>query len=213
MLVHGTNDALIPYEESVRVFNSVEAAKGMVTLNDVGHTEFLVPSGHGYDTVTNSIIDMFRKHLSGNDAAEDRLLAGVVYDTVAELLYTATGGTDVTLPLPPPITNRVASVEPANNLVDGKVVTVSWRNYIPGNDVYIVQCSQGGTSGPEVCVFGDTFIQQNPTGDGSLLLEIVAGDVGSGRCDATTDDCVVVVNDGGRLNEEAIIRIPISFAP
>jgi len=213
MLVHGTVDVIAPYEESVRVFNSVEAAKGMVTLNDVGHSGFLVPSGHGYDTVTNSIIDMFRTHLNGNNAAEDRLLAGVVYDTVAELLYTATGGTDVTLPLPPPITNRVASVDPDSNLVDGQVVTVSWRNYTPGNVVNIVQCSQGGT-GTEVCDFGNALIlQPNPTGDGSLPLEIIAGDVGSGRCDATTDDCVVVVNDGGLLSEDAIIRIPISFAP
>lgn len=214
MLVHGTVDVIAPYEESVRVFNSVEAAKGMVTLNDVGHSGFLVPSGHGYDTVTNSIIDMFRTHLNGNNAAEDRLLAGVVYDTVAELLYTATGGTDVTLPLPPPITNRVASVDPDSNLVDGQVVTVSWRNYTPGNVVNIVQCSQGGTDA-EVCelIKNALILQPNPTGDGSLQMKIIAGDVGSGHCDATTDDCVVAVNDGGLQTEEATIRIPISFAP
>jgi dienelactone hydrolase len=214
MLAHGTVDALIPYEESVRVFNSVEAAKGIVTLNDVGHTEFLIPSGHGFDTVVNSIIDFFRAHLRGDIMAEERLLAGVVYDTVAELLYTATGGTDVTLPLPPPITNRIASIEPNINLVDGQVVTVAWRNFIPGNTINIVQCSEGGTGGNEVCSFDNALIlQPNPTGDGSLPLEIVTGDVGSGRCDATTNDCVVVVNDGGLLGEEATIRIPISFEP
>ena len=46
--VHGTSDLLIPYEGAVRVFNEVEAAKGMLTLNDIGHGEFLVPSGHGW---------------------------------------------------------------------------------------------------------------------------------------------------------------------
>lgn len=214
ILVHGTVDALIPYEESVRVFNSVEAAKGLVTLNDVGHSEFLIPSGHGFDTVANSIIDSFRTHLRGDRMAQERLLAGVVYDTAVELLYTATGGTDVTLPLPPPITNRVASVEPSTNLVDGQVVTVSWSNYTPGNTINIVQCSEGGTGGNEVCTFDNALIlEPNPTGDGSLPLEIIAGKIGSGRCDATTDDCVVVVNDGGLLSEDAIIRIPISFEP
>ena len=214
LLVHGTLDPLAPYQESVRVFNSVTAAKGMVTLNDLGHGDFLAPSDHGFDTTANSIIDFFRTHLRGDGAAEGRLLAGVIYETLAELLYTSNGGTDVTLPLPPPITGRFASVEPNSNLVDGQMVTVSWRNFTPGNVVNIVQCSQGATSGSDVCEFSNAkILQPNPTGDGSLSMEIVVGDVGSGRCDASTDDCVVVVNDGGLLSEDAILRIPISFAP
>ena len=214
MLVHGTTDALIPYQESVRIFNGVEAAKGIVTLNEVGHTEFLMPSGPGFETTANSIIDFFRTHLRGDLVAQQRLIDAVVYDTGAELLYTATGGTDVTLPLPPPITNRAASVDPSMNLVAGQVVTVSWLNFTPDNVVNIVQCSEGGTGGNEVCAFSNALIlQPNPTGDGSLPMEIIVGDVGSGRCDATTDDCVIVVNDGGLLGEEAIIRLPISFSP
>ena len=213
MLVHGTIDVLIPFEESVRVFNSVAAAKGLVTLNDVGHTDFLIPSGHGFDTVANSIIDMFRTHLRGDPVAQERLAAGEVYDTGTELLYTATGGTDVTRPLPPPNTSRVASVEPGSNLADGQVVLVSWRNFTPGNVVNILQCSEGGTGGNEVCDFDNALIlQPNPTGEGSLPLQVITGEVGSGRCDAVNNDCVVVVNDGGLQSDEAIIRIPISFA-
>jgi predicted dienelactone hydrolase len=214
MLVHGTVDSLIPIEGSKEVFNAVEAPKGMVTLNDVGHGEFLGPSGPGFDTTVNSIIDMFRTHLSGDSAAEDRLKAGVVYDTLAELLYTATGGTDVTLPLPPPVTNRAATVEPSTNLVNDQVVTVSWRNFT-GENVFIVQCSQGGDGGNDICELSDNqlLFQPNPTGDGSVSMRIITGDVGSGRCDATTDDCVVVLNDGGVQSEGATIRIPISFAP
>lgn len=214
LLAHGTVDALIPFEESVRVFNAVEAAKGIVTLNDIGHTEFLVPSGHGFDSVANSIVDFFRVHLRNDPIAEDRLLAGTVYDTVAELLYSATGGADVSLPLPPPITNRVASVDPSINLIDGQSVTVAWRNFIAGNTINIVQCSQGGTGGNEVCSFDNAqILQPNPTGEGSLQLQVLTGNVGSGVCDASTDDCVVVINDGGLLGEEATLRIPISFRP
>ena len=214
LLVHGTLDPVAPYQESVRIFNNVTAAKGMVTLNDIGHSDFLAPADHGFETMANSIIDFFRTHLRGDNAAEGRLLAGVIYDTLAELLYTSNGGTGVTLPLPPPITGRFASVEPSSDLVDGQIVTVSWRNFIPGNAVNIVQCSQGATSGSEVCDFSNAkILQPNPTGDGSLSLSIITGKVGSGRCDASTDDCVVVVNDGGLQSEDAIIRIPISFAP
>jgi hypothetical protein len=213
MLVHGTLDVLIPYEESVRVFNNVQAAKGMVTLEGLGHTDFLLPSGHGFETTANSISDFFRTHLRGDNSAQQRLLDGEVYDTGVEVLYATTGGTGVTLPLPPPITNRVAAVAPDSNLVNGQIVTVSWRNFTPGNVVNILQCSEGGTGGNEVCDFGNALIlRPNPTGDGSLPLTIITGDVGSGRCDADSSDCVVVVNDGGLQSDEAIIRIPISFA-
>lgn len=213
-LVHGTEDGLIPYEESVRVFNVVVAAKGILTLNEVGHSDFLQPGAPGFASTANTVIDFFRTHLQDDSEAEARLLAGEVYDAVAELLYTATGGQDVTLPLPPPITNRVAAVEPNTDLVDGQVVTVSWRNFIPGGVVNILQCSSGGMGGNDVCDFTKAYIlEDNPTGEGSLPLEIIVGDVGSGRCDATTDDCVVVFNDGGLQTEEAILRIPISFAP
>lgn len=214
MFVHGTTDLLIPYEESIRAFNQVVAAKGIVTLNDVGHTEFLIPAGHGFDTVAISISDFFRTHLRNDNLAEERLLAGEVADTAVELLYTATGGTEVTLPLPPPITDRAASVEPNSNLIGGQVVTITWRNFIAGNVINILQCSEGGTGGNEVCDFTNALIlQPNPEGDGSLSLKIITGDVGSGSCNATTDDCVVVVNDGGLQSEEATLRIPISFEP
>lgn len=212
--VHGTADVQIPYVGAVRVFNSVEATKGMLTLNDVNHGEFLLPSGPGFESTARSVADFFRTHLKGDAAAERRLQDGVVYDTVAELLYAATGGTDITLPLPPPITDRVASVEPSENLVDGQVVTVSWRNYMTDSVVNVVQCSQGGAGANEVCEFSNAFIlHPNPTGEGSLQMTIIAGDVGNGRCDATTDDCVIVVNDSSLVTEDAIIRIPISFDP
>lgn len=213
LLVHGTLDVLVPFEGSVRVFNEVEAAKGLLTLTDQDHGSFLRPSGHGFDSTSNTIIDFFRTHLREDDAAQQRLEAGEVYDTNVDLLYSTTGGTEVTLPLPPPITNRAAAVEPDTGLVDGQVVTVSWRNFVPGDVISILQCSEGGTGGPAFCEFGNGYLlRDNPTGDGSLPLTIIVGNVGSGVCDASTDDCVIVFNDGSRTNDEANVRIPISFA-
>ncbi len=213
LLVHGTADALIPHEESIRVFNMVAAAKGILIINDAGHSTFLGPSGHGFDSTVDTIIRFFRANLLGDREAESLLLAGEVADTAVELLYTATGGTDVTLPLPPPVTDRVAAVEPNSDLEGGQFVTVSWRNFIAGNTINILQCSQGGLGGNDVCDFGNGFIlRPNPTGEGSVQLEIIEGDVGSGRCDAVDNDCVVVVNDGGSQAPEATLRVPISFA-
>jgi len=213
MLVHGTMDVLIPFEESVRVFNSVAAAKGLLTQNDLGHSEFLVPSGHGYETTVQSIKDFFRAHLRDDQNAEARLLSGVVADVGAELLYSDIGGTDVTLPLPPPVTDRLASVDPNTALTHGQVVTVTWRNFIAGNSINILQCSEGGLGGSEVCDFSNgRILQPNPTGAGELSLEIIVGQVGSGRCDTDTLDCVIVVNDGGLTSEEATLRLPINFA-
>lgn len=214
LLVHGTDDVLVPFEGSLQVFNSVEAAKGMVTLNGLDHGSFVTASGNGFNTTANTIVDFFRAHLKGSAEAQARLLAEQVYDTDAELRYAATEGTAVTLPLPPPITNRVAAVSPNTNLTNGQIVTVTWRNFIAGRVVNIVQCAAGGTGGNDVCDFTNAYVlHPNPTGEGSLPFTIVEGAVGSGRCDAQNNDCVVVVNDSSLVTEDAIIRVPISFGP
>ncbi len=213
-IVHGTADVLVPYEGSVQIFNSVEAPKGIVTLNDVDHSSFVAPSGTGFETTRNTVIDFFRAHLRGDSDAHSRLIAEQVYDIEAEMRYAASGGTTAALPLPPPITNRVAAVEPNSNLVDGQIVTVTWRNFMMGRVVNIVQCSEGGLGGSEVCDFTHAYVlHPNPEGEGSLPLQVITGDVGSGRCDAKNNDCVIVVNDSSLTTEDAILRIPISFAP
>jgi hypothetical protein len=43
-------------------------------------------------------------------------------------------------------------------------------------------------------------------------IGIIEGPVGTGVCDATHDNCVIIVNDGGSLTPGASVRIPISFA-
>ena len=44
------------------------------------------------------------------------------------------------------------------------------------------------------------------------MLQIVAGPVGTGVCDADHPGCEVVVNDAGLTDPDASIRFPISFA-
>jgi len=79
--------------------------------------------------------------------------------------------------------------------------------------VNIVQCSGMGRDSSASCnLVTGKILQPDPSGSGSLDLDIVVGQVGNGRCDATTTDCVIVVNDGSLQEEDANIRIPLTFA-
>lgn len=214
LLAHGTQDDFVAYFEAVRVFNVIHAAKGMLTLNGQDHGSYLVTSGAGFDSLLATTVDFFNSHLRGDTAAGARLESEEVPDTLAELRYAARNGADVTLPVPPPITNREATATPTTGLTDGQVVTVTWKNF-SDLKINVLQCANGGTEGQSFCDFSNgAILLDDPTGEGTLDLEIIVGDVGAGRCDASTDDCVIVVNDGGLQDDpSATIRIPISFAP
>lgn len=211
LLVHGTADVQVAHESAVRVFNELDDVKGLLSMPEVDHTEFLAPGGRGFDAAVATIQDFFRSQLLGDEAAAERLAAEEAPGGM-ELHWAAEDPSSVTLPtLPEP--DRQASADPTEDLTGGQLVTVSWESFTAGQVVNVVQCSQGGRGGNDVCdLTNGQILQPNPTGSGSLQLEIIVGPVGSGRCDASTDDCVIVVNDAGLPDEDATIRIPISFA-
>lgn len=212
LLVHGTADVQVAHESAVRVFNELDDTKGFLSLPEVDHTEFLAPGGRGFDATVVTVPDFFRSQLQGDEAAAERLATEEVPGGMV-LHWATEDPSEVTLPtLPAP--DRQASVDPTEGLTDGQLVTVSWENFSAGQVVNVVQCSQGGRGGNDVCdLTQGQILVPNPTGSGSLELEVIVGAVGSGTCDATTDDCVIVVNDAGLPDEDATIRIPISFAP
>ncbi len=212
LFVHGTDDALIPYEASVGTFNELTAVKGLLTLGGGDHSSFTRPDSPFFDDVVDTIVDFAAFVLDG-DADAGARLAEPRAAAAAELIFASEGGTDVRVESADEDLDRQVSVQPAMDLVDGQTVTVTWEGFLPGQVVNVVQCSEGGTGGNEVCeIAGGKILQPNPTGDGSLELEIIVGPVGTGTCDASTDDCVIVVNDAGLPDPDATIRIPISFA-
>jgi len=77
----------------------------------------------------------------------------------------------------------------------------------------VVQCSGDGVGGGSAaCDLNDAYIlQPNPTGEGSTEIAVIVGPVGDGVCDAVSS-CWIVVNDSGLTEEDAIIRIPVTFA-
>ena len=213
LLVHGTEDAAILYETSVVLFNQISAVKGLLTLVGGDHGAGLSPDSEFFNDVSTTVADFLAVVLDSDDAAAIRL--GQSRSTPrAELVFAAEPDSGVTIEVDAVETNRMASAEPSTGLVDGQTVTVSWSGYLPGQTVNVLQCSQGGLEGSEVCDFTHAkILHPNPTGEGSVEMVIIAGPVGTGVCDATVDDCVIAVNDSGILEPGATIRVPLSFAP
>jgi hypothetical protein len=123
-------------------------------------------------------------------------------------------GSAMTIPTVPRAEGvRSATATPTNGLTDGQLVAVTWKGFNRDGTINIVQCSgDGKTGGSAACDLNDAYIlRPNPTGEGSAQIDVVVGPVGSGICDAT-HPCQIVVNDSALTDEEAIIRIPITFA-
>jgi hypothetical protein len=120
-------------------------------------------------------------------------------------------GSTTTIPtVPQPRTNLHATVTPHTNLANGQTVTVAWSGYTPGKVVNIVECSSDNAAGCDIA--GGRILTPDPTGKGTVSLEIVAGQVGTGVCDAAHPGCQVAVNDAGLQAPAATVRIPITFA-
>jgi len=149
----------------------------------------------------------------GNTVVDDKNRT-VWYDTVEvidawteAILFSSNGGLDSFA-----ISTSMDSLE-AGILKDIQNMPLKSGEWAVINTINILQCADGGLGGNEVCDFSNGYIlRPNPTGEGSVQLEMIVGDVGSGRCDAIDNNCVVIVNDGGSLSEEATLRIPITFA-
>ena len=113
----------------------------------------------------------------------------------------------------PQLSSRAATAIPSTSLRDGQTVRVSWSGFLPGRVVTVAQCSGGGLGGVSSCdLVTGQVLHDDPTGSGSLELEIVTGRVGNGYCDSDHADCVIIVNDASLQDEDANIRIPMTFA-
>ncbi len=214
LLVHGTDDVLVPYEASVGVFNELDAPKGLMTIEAGDHGAPIAPSGAAFDAVTKTTLDFFDGYLKGDTEALDRIEADGKSETT-RVVFAVEPGEQVTVPTQPKVDRDLhAEVTPDAGLVNGQTVTVTWSGYTPGNTINIVQCSNRTEGDASACdLQHGKILQPNPAGDGSLPLEIVVGPVGTGICDADHADCQIVVNDGGSLDPAASVRISISFAP
>ena len=213
LVIHGEQDALIPLDEGKRIFNNARAPKGLLTLLGIDHGSFLVRDSKAFAITVKASLDFWKGYLT-SDAKAIAALPDDQEPRLATMVFLDAGDEPVTIELSqPPMPLRSASATPTTNLRDGQRVRVTWSGFIPGRVVNIVQCSGMGRDSSASCnLVTGKILQPDPSGSGSLDLDIVVGQVGNGRCDATTTDCVIVVNDASLQEEDANIRIPLTFA-
>jgi dienelactone hydrolase len=214
MFVHGTADSIVPYESSVDAFNLARGPKTLVSVIGGGHDGPVATSGKWFAAVVRVTTDFFDAYVKGDHTATDRIKSDAVAG-LTRVVFDPDAGTIVTVPTTaaPPVPVHHASATPTTGLTNGETVAVQWSGFTPNKTVNIVECSEPRTLDATACDLKNAaLLQPDPSGTGTGSIKIVAGSVGTGICDATHPQCVVIVNDGGALTAAASVRIPITFA-
>jgi hypothetical protein len=188
----------------------------LLTIDGGGHESAAGLSASSSSSVLRTTTDFFDAYLRGDRAALTRI-SGDGQPGVTAVRFDPTVGSSATIPVPPaPKFDLHASAAPTTNLVDGQKVTVDWSGYTPGKVVNILECGPSvvQTDSSSACTFsGAKILTPDPTGHGSVNLQVVTGTVGTGICDAAHPGCVIVVNNASSTDADASVRIPISFGP
>jgi dienelactone hydrolase len=224
LVVQDLHDGLVPYGDAVAVFNQARGPKALLALrwdppsDTTGSTAHMASSGVVGPTSaavirsTTAFFDTYLKHEHGalqEVAADGRSSQSTVHTAWAE-------GSRSMLPVPKVATAHLhATVTPDTGLHDGQTVTVHWSGYTPGKVVNILECStvEISTASSAGCSFAHAAIlQPDPTGSGSVALDIGTGVIGNGVCDAM-HKCDVVVNNASSTDPAGSKVVPIRFAP
>jgi len=209
LFVHGTDDSLVPYGAAVDGFNAARGPKGLLSITGGDHGSSAAPGIYAATT------DFFDAYLRGDAAARQRLPGDETAGASTMKFVTAKGSTATVPTITTPKLHLKANVTPHQNLRGGQVVTVSWSGYTPGKVVNILQCN--GTdrdlSKSNECDYSKAkLLQPDPTGDGSLPLEIVEGPIGTSSCDADHQGCFVIVNNASSTDQKDSVRVDITCA-
>jgi dienelactone hydrolase len=209
LFVHGTDDSLVPYSSAIQGFNGARGPKGLLSIIGGDHGSAAAQSAYAATT------DFFDAYLRDDAAARGRLPDDQVEGT-STMKFVTQKGAQVTVPtVTTPTLDLKASVSPRKNLHGGQLVTVSWSGYTPGKVVNILQCngSNRDQSKSNECDYSKAkLLQPDPTGKGSLQLEIVEGPIGTGFCDADHPGCFVIVNNASSTDPKDSVQVDISFA-
>jgi dienelactone hydrolase len=213
LVVHGTEDALVSYANAPDIYNRLVGPKGLLTIEGGDHGSWFAEDGDGHAGVVSATTDFWLAQLTGDEEALARLQAGTTGEDGVALVYEAESGAPTTVPTTTIAVDRQVNADTTSGLTDGQVVTVTWSGFLPGGTINVVQCSAGGTGGAGFCDLTiGRILQPNPTGAGSIELEIIVGPVGEGSCGPGVTDCVIIVNDSGLTEPDATIHLPLEFA-
>lgn len=209
LIVHGTDDSLVPFSRAEDAFNAARGPKGILVLTGGDHGAPVSPSAYAATT------DLFEAYLRGDDDAATRLRSDDEAG-VSEMTFVPKRGARTTIAtLPRVVRDLKAKVTPAKQLTNGQEVTVTWSGYTPGKAVSILQCNPSSRSlaNGAGCDYANArLLQPNPTGEGSVTMTVVTGPVGDGVCDADHPGCVIIVNNESSSDPANSVILDISFA-
>jgi predicted dienelactone hydrolase len=210
LFVHGTKDETVPYSAAQSGFNAARGPKGLLSITNGDHGSAASTAAQAATT------DFFDAYLRGDAAARNRLPDDQTAD-VSTMKFVTKQGSTATVPTTKPVVLHLkASVTPRKNLQGGQMVTVAWSGYTPGKTVNVIQCNGANRdlSKSAECDYSKAaLLHPDPTGEGSLQLEIIEGPIGTGACDAAHPGCFVLVNNAGSTDPKDSVFVDISFAP
>ena len=216
LLVHGTNDQLIPYRSAPLIYNEARGPKGLLTLEGGSHDAAGGLDPRSASAVIRTTTDFFEAYLTGNRGARSRLATDGTSPTSKIVLHLTPGPLGAAVVVPPvPVVHLRASVSPHQNLTSGQAVTVRWSGYTAGKVINILECSHvdistGSSAG---CGFANAgLLHPDPTGRGRFTMHIVTGKVGNGVC-GSTHPCYIAVNNASSLSTSNTKVLKITFAP
>ncbi|NND68463.1 MAG: hypothetical protein HKN19_12820 [Halioglobus sp.] len=212
LVVHGINDPLINYNQSVRTTNELMPPRGFLSLVQADHGSFLNAADVAFAVLAPAVADFLDGALRGISFRWERLPEYSV-SGVSSVFWSPDADSNTPVPeLPEPETNRQAFVSAATNLVNGQVITVTWEGFLPEGTVNVLQCNGALDSGSAGCDIGRALLfRPSPEGMGSVEFTVYTGAIGDGVCDSA-NSCLLTVNDSGLTDEDAVLRIPITFA-
>jgi predicted esterase len=224
LVVSDLHDGLVPYGDAVAVYNQARGPKGLLALSwdprsdTTGSTAHMASSGVVGPTSTaviqstTAFFDAYLKHEHSalqEVASDGRSSQSTVHTAWAQ-------GSRSALPVPKAAAVHLhATVTPDTGLHNNQTVTVHWSGYTPGKVVNILECStvEISTASSAGCSFAHAAIlHADPTGSGSVALDIGTGAIGNGTCDAE-HSCYVVVNNASSTDPSGSKVVTIRFAP
>jgi len=100
LIVHGTDDALIPYDQGVAVFNSAQGPKGLLTVTHGDHGAAAALDGTSAAVVVRTVLDFLNATLRGDTGTDTQMLRDAE-SALTSLHYVAQPGSTETIPTVP----------------------------------------------------------------------------------------------------------------
>ncbi len=215
LIVHGTLDEQVSYSSGVGLYNNLAGPKGLLTLDGGDHIAMFDPDGSGSTRWsrrrrrTSSVA-----YLADDAAAVGRLQTPSVESDAVGLPLRQRRRGRRSRPDHDDARARPRRERRARRPVWSTVSRSRWPGVASSSDgsINVLQCSDADEGAGFCDLTNGQVLVPNPTGDGTIDLEIVVGPVGEGSCGPGVTGCVIAVNDSGLADPDATIYVPLEFA-